>query len=160
MWHVQCVLRLFHSHIIWWNLKWIWILLIIFMRFLRIKFGVLGAVTEDITPCSLVEVQWRFGGTQCPPTSGSNRKPSKQACACCVRLCRLLGLLFSPGDGGSTLLCNVGKLLPDCMASHPRRWYFLSLCTFTAWTHFIFRLVTDTLSKFEFVSKLRLTASA
>jgi hypothetical protein len=32
----------------------------------------------------------------------------------------LLGLLFSPKDGGSTFLRNVSKLLPDYISSHPR----------------------------------------
>jgi hypothetical protein len=38
----------------------------------------------------------------------------------------LPGFLFSPEDGGSMFLQNIGKLLPDYMALHPRRQY--SLC--------------------------------
>jgi hypothetical protein len=35
----------------------------------------------------------------------------------------LLGLLFNPEYEGSTFLWNISKLLPDYMASHPRREY-------------------------------------
>jgi hypothetical protein len=34
----------------------------------------------------------------------------------------LLGLLFDPEGGSSTLLRNGGKLLPDCAASQPRQY--------------------------------------
>jgi hypothetical protein len=35
--------------------------------------------------------------------------------------CCWIGLLFDTEDGGCMFLCNVGKLLPDYTASHPRR---------------------------------------
>jgi hypothetical protein len=38
-------------------------------------------------------------------------------------LCLLLGLLFGPEDGGSILHRNVGELLRDYTASHPRMWF-------------------------------------
>jgi hypothetical protein len=43
----------------------------------------------------------------------------------CVLLgfCFLLGLLFEPEDGGSSLLRNVEKLRPDYTTSHSRRQY-------------------------------------
>jgi hypothetical protein len=68
---------------------------------LYVGFEVLKAVITKmavfwvIAPCSLVEVYQRFRGP--------------------------CWLHHSPGDGGSTDLWNVGKLLPDCTALQPRR---------------------------------------
>jgi hypothetical protein len=58
------------------------------------------AVFWVVAPCSLVQVYRRFRG------------------ACCR-------LTHSPEDGGSKNLWNVGKLLPDYTAQHPRRQSFL-----------------------------------
>lgn len=37
--------------------------------------------------------------------------------------CNLLDLIFFTKDGGSMLLQNISKLLPECIVSHPREWY-------------------------------------
>jgi hypothetical protein len=59
-----------------------------------------SAVFWHVTPCSPVEVRWRFGGTYCLPCSLNFAS-------------RLLGLLFYPEDRGSTLLRNLTTLLKN-----------------------------------------------
>jgi hypothetical protein len=56
-------------------------------------------VVWDVVPCSLVEVEQRFRGARCLHHQGDD----------------------DPNDGGSKHLRNVGKLLPDYTAQHPRR---------------------------------------
>jgi hypothetical protein len=57
------------------------------------------------------------------PIANSDVKASSNA----VLLATYLpGLLFNPEDGGCMFLQNIGELLPDYMALHPRQQY--SLC--------------------------------
>jgi hypothetical protein len=70
-------------------------------------------VVWDVTPYSLVDVQ-RFGGSYCLHHQGLSVSRLFLAGY-------LLRLLFEPDDGGSMILQNVVELLPDYMASHPRR---------------------------------------
>jgi hypothetical protein len=49
-----------------------------------------------------------------PPSSGSKSRPSQVGFS--------PELLFDPTDRGSTILRNVGRLLPDYKVSQPGRW--------------------------------------
>jgi hypothetical protein len=71
--------------------------------------AMVSTISYDMTPYSLVETHWRFGGTYCPNPQGRkvNKATSKN----------LLSLLFSFDSGGGTFLRNVCKLLPDYPAS-------------------------------------------
>jgi hypothetical protein len=57
-------------------------------------------------------------------SSGSKSKPSKEPATyshCCMVLVDcLVGLFFSPEDGGNKFHRNVAELLPDYTVSHPR----------------------------------------
>jgi hypothetical protein len=57
------------------------------------------------------------------PRANSDVKATSKAV---VLATYLPDLLFKPEDEGSMFLQNISKLLPDCMALHPRRQY--SLC--------------------------------
>lgn len=57
-----------------------------------------SAVIRDVNLCLMTEIYWGFGETRC----SSFR-------------------LFYSRDGGSVFLYNVGKRLPNCMATHLRR---------------------------------------
>jgi hypothetical protein len=41
--------------------------------------------------------------------------------------CYLMGFTLSPERGGSKFFQNVGKILPDYTASHPRRLHLLAV---------------------------------
>jgi hypothetical protein len=91
-------------------------LLITDMR-LKIK----SSIFWDITPCSLLEVIRRFGGTyrlclQCRRISQArNQRENRWQAELC--------LLFGPDDGGDMLLRDGDKVQPDYTASRPRRGY-------------------------------------
>jgi hypothetical protein len=76
----------------------------------------------DVTPCSLVELYERFGGTYCLRLQ--NRRVNS--------LC-LLGLLFGPEDGGSTFLRNVVKRLPYVHGATPPQYGVLQNKTFSTY---------------------------
>jgi hypothetical protein len=65
----------------------------------------------DVTPCSLVEVYCRFGGTRKQAATRIRQLAVNVAC--------LRNLLFDTEDGFSTSLRNVGKLLPHYMIQLP-----------------------------------------
>jgi hypothetical protein len=52
---------------------------------------------------------------QCASSGMKNKLRWRQISAC------FLSLLFDLQDRGSTLLCDGGKLLPECTSSHPRQ---------------------------------------
>jgi hypothetical protein len=58
----------------------------------------------DITPCSTVKVNRRFGGTYCLLYAGF-----------------LHGLLFNPEDEGDAFIRTVGSVSADYTALYPRR---------------------------------------
>jgi hypothetical protein len=60
----------------------------------------------DITPCSSLKVNRRFGG-RWPLSSGFKNKPSSNLLANCFHAGFLLGS-FHPEDGGDVFLQNVG----------------------------------------------------
>jgi hypothetical protein len=75
----------------------------------------------DVTPCSSVKVHRHYGGIYCLHLQGrnvshANNEPEKGG----IRKSRASWLLLHPEDGSSAFFCNVGRLLPDYMASHPR----------------------------------------
>jgi hypothetical protein len=79
----------------------------------------------DVTSCSLAEVYRTFEVTYCFHLQGQRISRAIKAGphqAGSHSASWLLGLLLDPEDGGSTFLRNVGKLLPDYITSHPRRW--------------------------------------
>jgi hypothetical protein len=70
----------------------------------------------DMTPCSPLSFNRRFGGTNRRHLKGrrnSFSKTSKQAG----------GKHNDPEDGGDVFLRNVGWNSTDCTASYPRRWF-------------------------------------
>ena len=69
----------------------------------------MNAVFFDVTPCSSVVTYRRFGR------------------ACCLHL--------PCGSGGSTFFQNVGKLLPNCTASHSRGQNSIIVTTVTVVSH-------------------------
>jgi hypothetical protein len=58
----------------------------------------------DVTPCNLVEIFWRFGGTY----------------SVCLPAASFSYLFSEPEDGDSMFLRNFRKLLPRYTASHPK----------------------------------------
>jgi hypothetical protein len=82
------------------------------------EYTVKNTIFWDVMPCSLVEVYRHFGRTYCLHLHGKSLPSNQQKLAA-----SLLDLLFNPEDGGSTFTWNVGKLLPDNMASHTKRQY-------------------------------------
>jgi hypothetical protein len=74
---------------------------------------------REAAACNLVEMYRRFRITYCLHDQGRgvSQASSKQS----ILTACFLGILSGPEDGGNTFLRNVGKLLPDYMASHPRR---------------------------------------
>jgi hypothetical protein len=69
----------------------------------------------DVTPCSLLSCNRRFGGTY--------RLHLQGLLATCLLAVSCWNYLFDPEDGGDMFLRNVGCNLRDYTASHPRRWY-------------------------------------
>jgi hypothetical protein len=83
----------------------------------------------DITPCSPLRVNRRFGGTyrlhlQCRKTSRAwNQSESRWQAELCFHAGFLLGLFFDPEDRGDMFLRNVGWLSTDYTALYHRIWY-------------------------------------
>jgi hypothetical protein len=65
----------------------------------------------DVSPCSLLSLNRRFGGTY------------RLLLATCLLSCSCWNYFFDPEDGGDMFLRNVGCNSTDYTASHPRRWY-------------------------------------
>jgi hypothetical protein len=72
----------------------------------------------DMTPCSPLCSNRRFGGTQRLHLQGRRnvQQTTEQACW-------FVGLFFDPEDGGAMFLRNVGCYTTDYTTSYPRRWY-------------------------------------
>jgi hypothetical protein len=84
------------------------------------------SVFWDITPCSPLKVNRRFGGTCRLHLHGlriSQAINQHKACSACYLLHTgyLLGLFFDDGDGGNMFLQNVGWPSTDYMVLCPRR---------------------------------------
>jgi hypothetical protein len=85
----------------------------------------------DATPYNMVEIYWRFGEKyylhlQAKKTRQASDylESSSKRDTLLLLASFLLGLLFNPEKECSTLLWNIGKLLPDYTASHSKRQYF------------------------------------
>jgi hypothetical protein len=83
----------------------------------------------DVTPCSLLSFNRRFGGTYRLHLQGRRNNFSKtQQASTLLATCLPAGYcwnyFFDPEDGGDMFLRNVGCNSTDYTASHPRRWYF------------------------------------
>jgi hypothetical protein len=72
-----------------------------------------GTIFWDITPCSPLKVNRRFGGTYLLHLHGSVFH--------LLTRWFLLGLFFDPKDGGDMFLRKVGCLAKDYTALYPRR---------------------------------------
>jgi hypothetical protein len=67
----------------------------------------------DVTPCSLVEIFLRFGGTYCLHRQGRKVSQTSNKLACyLLHAC----FAFDDEDKGSALLGEVGVFLPDYKA--------------------------------------------
>jgi hypothetical protein len=75
-----------------------------------------NTVLWDITPCSPLKVNWRFGGTCHLHLQGRRITRARNQ-----RDSRWEAELFDPEDGGDMFLWNVGWLSADYMAFYPRR---------------------------------------
>jgi hypothetical protein len=73
----------------------------------------------DVPPCILVEIHRRFEAP-CVLQLQSQRVNQAGDQRHLGHSCVLLGLLLVPEGGGTTLLRNVGELLPEYMTSHLR----------------------------------------
>jgi hypothetical protein len=80
----------------------------------------------DITPCSPLKGNRRFGGT-CLHLQGRIISRSAALLATCFHAGPLLGLFFDPEDGDDMFLRNVCWISTDYTASYPRR-YNSSYC--------------------------------
>jgi hypothetical protein len=75
-------------------------------------------------PCRLVEIYRSLGRTNCQHYQSRRLSQSKKPARGAVGFCLVPAYIsFGPDDRGSILLRNIGELVPDCTASHPRRQY-------------------------------------
>jgi hypothetical protein len=72
----------------------------------------------NITPCNLIELHKRFGGTY-SYHKDRRRRQSKRIIF--LLLTYLLRFLFDPQDGSNSVFWNVDKLLPDYTVSRLRK---------------------------------------
>jgi hypothetical protein len=72
----------------------------------------------DVTPCSLLRCNRRFGGTYRIHLQGR-----RKFCLPPAYLLVLAEIFFDPEDGGDMFLRNVCCISTHYTASHPRRWY-------------------------------------
>jgi hypothetical protein len=95
-----------------------------------IEFEVLtAAVTKssifwDITPCSPLKVNRRFGGTRLLLLQGRVNNPSKKPAETSrawylLHVCLFLDLFSRPKEGGSSFLRNVGTYMPNARSHIP-----------------------------------------
>jgi hypothetical protein len=77
---------------------------------------------QNVMPFSLIKVQRGSGGTYCLHPQGlAKQTTSQQASSRLYPSGCMFGLLFDTEYGGNMFLRNVGKVLPNYMASDPRR---------------------------------------
>jgi hypothetical protein len=98
--------------------------------YINVGFEVLTAVVVkniifwDVTPCSLLRCNRRFGETYRVHLQGRRKlyqhEPASTQMASKMFL---LKFFFDPEDGGDVFLRNVGCISTDYTASHPRRLY-------------------------------------
>jgi hypothetical protein len=74
----------------------------------------------DVTPCSPLSVNRRFGGTYRLHLQDRKNKLSKHSA---FKLVSCWTYFFDPEDGGDIFLRNIGWHWTDYTASYPRRWY-------------------------------------
>jgi hypothetical protein len=72
----------------------------------------------DMTPCSLLSCNRRFGGTYRRHLQDRRNNFSKNQ-----QVSRWWNYFFDPKDGGDIFFRNVGCNSTDYTASYPRRWY-------------------------------------
>jgi hypothetical protein len=93
--------------------------------YMKVRFEVFTAVVLksiifwDMTPCSTLSFNRRFGGTYRLHLQG--RRIVQAACHLLARW--FAELFLDPEDGGDTFLRNVGYNSTDYTASYVRRWY-------------------------------------
>jgi hypothetical protein len=96
--------------------------------YISVGFEVLTAVVTKnsvfwyVTPCCLLNVNWRYGGTCYLHLQGKriSQARNQQSSACCLLYASfLLGLFFYPEDGGNMFLLNVSWHSVDYMALYP-----------------------------------------
>jgi hypothetical protein len=87
------------------------------------KSNLKSTIFWDIMPCSLLKVNWHFGGTYCLHLRGRrisqarNQRESRWQAEPLVAT----SLFFNPEDVGNMFLQNVGWRSTDYMALYPRR---------------------------------------
>jgi hypothetical protein len=89
-----------------------------------------------VTPCSAGELYQTFGVKYCLHLHGLRVKLATSKEEAVNR--ESFGLLFDPEDESSKFLRNIEELLPDCIASAPRRYY-----TFVLFICILFNAVTS-----------------
>jgi hypothetical protein len=96
---------------------------------LRTLWGMKSNIFWDITPCSPLNVNRRFGGTYHLHLPGRRINRARNQCESrwqtwlCFHPDFLLCLLFDPEDGGDMFLRNVGGHSTDYTALYPIRQY-------------------------------------
>jgi hypothetical protein len=75
----------------------------------------------DVTPCSLLRCNRRFGETYRLYLQGRRKFQQEPASKQVASILLLAEIFFDPEDGGDMFLRNVGSISTDYTASHPRR---------------------------------------
>jgi hypothetical protein len=83
-------------------------------------------VLWDVMPCSAVDIHGSFGGTYCLHLQGKRyvtqaTNKENAASRAAHSACFLLNILLTLKMERNTFLRNFGKVLPDCVKSHPKQ---------------------------------------